>query len=80
MVAMKKIIQVHIHKGEKYYVAECLDLPVVTQAETLDELADNLKEALALHLEGEDLSELDLAPDHSILASFELEPLIHAEA
>jgi predicted RNase H-like HicB family nuclease len=80
MVAMKKIIQVHIHKGEKYYVAECLDLPVVTQAETLDELADNLKEALALHLEGEDLSELDLAPDAAILASFELEPLIHAEA
>jgi len=39
---MKKIIQVHIHKGEKYYIAECLDLPVVTQAESLDELADNL--------------------------------------
>jgi len=28
---MKKIIQVHIYKSEKYYVAECLDLPVVTQ-------------------------------------------------
>jgi predicted RNase H-like HicB family nuclease len=80
MVSMKKIIQVHIHKGEKYYVAECLDLPVVTQAETLDELADNLKEALALHLEDEDLSEFDLAPNPSILASFELEPLIHAKA
>ena len=77
---MKKIIQVHIHKAEKYYVAECLDLPVVTQAETLDQLADNLKEALALHLEGEDLSDFDLAPDPSILASFELEPLIHAKA
>jgi predicted RNase H-like HicB family nuclease len=80
MAAMKKIIQVHIHKGEKYYVAECLDLPVVTQAESLDELADNLKEALALHLEDEDLSEFDLAPNPSILASFELEPLIHAKA
>ena len=80
MASMKKIIQVHIHKGEKYYVAECLDLPVVTQAETLDQLADNLKEALALHLEGEDLSDFDLAPDPSILASFELEPLIHAKA
>lgn len=77
---MKKTIQVHIHKGEKYYVAECLDLPVVTQAETLDELADNLKEALALHLEDEDLSEFGLAPDPSILASFELEPLAHAKA
>jgi len=80
MRPMKKIIQVHIHKGEKYYVAECLDLPVVTQAETLDELADNLKEALALHLEDEDLAEFGFAPDPSILASFELEPLIHAKA
>ena len=80
MASMKKIIQVHIHKGEKFYVAECLDLPVVTQAETLDELADNLKEALALHLEDEDLSEFGLAPDPSILASFELEPLAHAKA
>ncbi len=78
MLSMKKIIQVHIHKGEKYYIAECLDLPVVTQAETLDELADNLKEALELHLEDEDLSTFDLAPNPSILASFELEPLTHA--
>ena len=77
---MKRIIQVHIHKGEKYYIAECLDLPVVTQAETLDQLADNLKEAWALHLEDEDIAEFGFAPDPSILASFELEPLIHAKA
>jgi len=50
----------------------------LTKAESLDELADNLKEALALHLEDEDLSEFDLAPNPSILASFELESLSHA--
>ena len=75
---MKRIIQVHIYKGETQYVAECLDLPVVTQGKSLDELADNLREAIGLHLEGEDLSELDLAPEPSVLASFELEPLAHA--
>jgi len=52
---MKKIIQVRINKGEKYYVAECLDLPVVTQGKTLDETVENVKEAISLHLEGEDL-------------------------
>ena len=36
---MKRTIQVRITKGEHQYVAECLDLPVVTQAATLDELA-----------------------------------------
>jgi predicted RNase H-like HicB family nuclease len=77
---MKKIIQVRISKGDTYYVAECLDLPVVTQGETLDELKANLEEALALHLDGEDLAELGLAPEPSVLASFELEPLSYAKA
>ena len=70
---MKRIIQVRILRGEQQYVAECLDLPVVTQAPTLDELARNIQEAVALHLEGEDLAELGLAPNPTILASFELD-------
>jgi predicted RNase H-like HicB family nuclease len=77
---MKRIIQVRITEGEKYYVAECLDLPVVTQAKTLDELKANLEEAIALHLDGEDFSEFELDPEPSVLASFELDPLAHAKA
>jgi predicted RNase H-like HicB family nuclease len=77
---MKKIIQVRIFKGENQYVAECLDLPVVTQSKTLDELTENLREAISLHLRGENLAELDLAEDPSVLASFELEPLVQAKA
>ncbi|HDD04967.1 MAG TPA: type II toxin-antitoxin system HicB family antitoxin [Candidatus Aenigmarchaeota archaeon] len=50
---MKKIVQVRIYKGEKYYVAECVDLPVVTQGRTMDEVVQNVKEATSLHLEGE---------------------------
>lgn len=69
---MKKIIQVKIYKGEKYYVAECIDLPVVTQGKTLDEVVKNIKEAIELHLEGEDSKEWDIMPDYSILVNFEL--------
>jgi predicted RNase H-like HicB family nuclease len=76
---VKKIIQVHIYRGDTYYVAECIDLPVVTQGRTLDELADNLREAIALHLEGEDLSALGFAEEPSVLASIELEPIAHAK-
>ena len=54
-------------------MAECLDLPVVTQAPTLDELAANIREAISLHLEGEDLADLDLSPDPTILATMELQ-------
>jgi predicted RNase H-like HicB family nuclease len=70
---LRRIIQVRIFRGEQQYVAECLDLPVVTQAPTLDDLARNIQEAVALHLEGEDLAELGLAPNPTILASFELD-------
>ena len=76
---MKKIIQVKIYEGEKYYVAECVDLPVVTQGQSLDEVVANIKEAIDLHLEGESLEEWDILPDFSILANFELEP-IHTRA
>jgi len=76
---MKKIIQVKIHKGDKYFIAECVDLPVVTQGKTLDEAVENIREAINLHLEGENLDEWDISPEFSILVNFELEP-IHAKA
>ena len=63
---MKRIIMFKVYKGEKYYTAECLDLPVVTQGRTLDEVIENVKEATALHLEGEDVREWDILPDYSI--------------
>jgi len=79
---MKRIIHVRIFRGEKYFVAECFDLPVVTQAATLDELMKNVKEAIALQLEGENPADFGLEPGASILASYELEPepKAHAEA
>ena len=70
---MKRTIQVRITRGESQYVAECLDLPVVTQARTLDELAANIREAICLHLDGENLAELGFADDPTILATMELE-------
>ena len=76
---MKRVVQVRIFKGESLYVAECLDLPVVTQAATLDELAANIKEAIALHLEGEDLADFDLEGAPAIIASFELDNVIDAK-
>lgn len=76
---MKKIIQVHVYQGDNHYVAECLDLPVVTQGKTLDELAKNLREAIELELEGENLGDFGLAEEPSVLASFELEPQLHAK-
>jgi hypothetical protein len=70
---MRRTIQLRISKGERQFVAECLDLPVVTQAPTLDELALNIREASGLRPEGEDLAELGFSSNPTILATMELE-------
>jgi len=49
----------------------------VTQGKTIDETTNNLKEVVALHLEGEDLEQLGLAPNPTLLITMELEPVAH---
>jgi predicted RNase H-like HicB family nuclease len=51
---MKKIVRMKISTSETYFVAEGEDLPVVTQGKTLEELASNIREAVALCLGDED--------------------------
>lgn len=70
---LKHTIQFRIFRGERMFVAESLDLPVVTQADTLDQLTANIQEAVALHLEDEDLEELGLAPNPTVIATMELQ-------
>ena len=38
-----------------WYVARCLDVDVVSQGESVDEVLANLEEALGLYFEGEDI-------------------------
>jgi|WetSurMetagenome_2_1015567.scaffolds.fasta_scaffold448233_2 predicted RNase H-like HicB family nuclease len=49
-----------IRKGESFFIAECLEIAVVTQGKTLDEVVANVHQAIALHLEDEDLALLGL--------------------
>jgi len=75
MPRLQQTIKAVIRLGEESgYVAECLEIAVVTQGGTLDEVVGNLKEAVELHLEGEDLAALGLAPQPTILITMEMEP------
>jgi predicted RNase H-like HicB family nuclease len=71
---LQHTIKAFITRGEDYYVAECLEIAVVTQGKTLDETVANLKEAVELHLQDEDLSELGLVPAPTLLVTMEVEP------
>ncbi|MBW4539093.1 MAG: type II toxin-antitoxin system HicB family antitoxin [Myxacorys chilensis ATA2-1-KO14] len=72
---LKEHITAIIQLGEQQgYVAECLEISVVTQGATLDEVVDNLREAVALHLEDEDATQFGLIAKPSLLITFELQP------
>ncbi len=66
-------IKAYIYRGEKHYIAECMEISVVTQGKTLDETIANLQEAVYLHLEGEDLAEYGLVANPTVLVMMELE-------
>ena len=72
---LKQNIRAVIHLGEQHgYVAECLEISVVTQGDTLDQVVQNLQEAVSLHLEAEDAVEFGLVAKPSLLITFELQP------
>jgi len=71
---LKESIKAIIRPGDRRgYVAECLEISVVTQGETLDEVVRNLQEAVALHLDGEDPAEFGLIAKPSLVVTFELQ-------
>ena len=71
----QRTVKAVIRPGEEGgYVAECLELPVVTQGADLDEVAHNLQEAVALLLADEDPGDFGLTADPTVLATLELVP------
>lgn len=70
---MNNTIKVYISRGEKYYVAQCVEIDVVTQGKTINQVIKNLREAISLHLEGEDLSEYNLSPNPTMLITMEID-------
>ncbi len=55
-------------------MATCEEIAVVTQGETLDEVTASLREAVALHFEGEDMAALGFVPEPTIIVILELTP------
>ncbi len=74
----RNIIQFQITESDGGYVAEGVSVPIVTQGDTLDELTINIREAVELFAEDEDLSELGFVAVPSVLVNFELPAIAHA--
>lgn len=69
---LRKSVHAVIQEDQGTFVVECLELPIVTQGHSLDEAVKNFREALALHLEGEDLTTLGLVARPDVQISYEM--------
>jgi predicted RNase H-like HicB family nuclease len=69
---LRERIHAVVHQDRGTYVAECLEIAVVTQGKTMDELLFNLREAIALHLDGEDPHTLGLTRNPRLVVTCEL--------
>jgi predicted RNase H-like HicB family nuclease len=74
-MTLQKTIKAAIREGEDgFYIAECLEIAIVTQGKTLDETARNLQEAVELFFEGEDPKEYGFIDNPGLLVTFEIDP------
>lgn len=67
----RSVIHAVVVENEGQFVADCLEVAVVTQGASLDELLRNLREALELYMSDEDPAVLGLSPEPRLLISFE---------
>src|ERR1039458_5693964 len=69
--SLRDVIHAVIQSDQAVFTAECLEVAVVTQGDTLDEVVRNLNDAIALHLEGEDLAAFGLSDHPRVQLIFE---------
>jgi len=65
-----------ISKEEKWYVALCVELGVVSQGHNIEEAKKNLKEAVELYIESFGIDDLPESKEEVMLYPFEV--VIHA--
>lgn len=74
---MKNIIQFIISNEEDTYTAEGVNIPIVTEGKTFEELKTNILDAVKLFFKDENSTSLGFGPTPSILTSFELPSNLH---
>ena len=64
-----------VTESEGWYVAECLEVALVTQGRSLDETVANLRSGLELHLSAGDHAYLGVAAEPHLVVSYETQGL-----
>ena len=68
---LREVVHAVIFESEGFYVAECLEVAVVTQGTSVDETLHNIHEALALYMDEEDPALLGLVASPRLSVTLE---------
>jgi predicted RNase H-like HicB family nuclease len=77
---LRDTIHVVVHRSSGVYVGEGLEVAVVSQGRSLDELVANIRAAIVLHLDGENLRDMGLVRNPRIAVTIEEMVFSDAEA
>jgi predicted RNase H-like HicB family nuclease len=61
-----------INREDKWYVARCIELGVVSQGKTIEDAQENLKEAVMLYLEDRPIEKRRLHKHAPLITTLEL--------
>jgi predicted RNase H-like HicB family nuclease len=75
---VKTIVQFNVSQEDGAYTADGVNVPIVTEGASFEELQENIRDAVALYFEGNDPSSLGFAGLPSILTNFEVSPPLYA--
>ena len=75
---MKTIIQFTVSQEDEMYTADGINVPIVTEGATFEELQENIRDAVALYFDGDDPASLGFEKVPAILTNFEVPQPLHA--
>jgi predicted RNase H-like HicB family nuclease len=71
---VRDTVHAFVVKDGGWYVADCAEIAVVTQGRTVDETIANLRDAVALHLEGGEATTLGIVATPKLVVTIEIRP------
>lgn len=71
---MKQVVYVYVQRGETGFLAECYDLPLSTQSESLDQVIDEMQTAIDDYLARNDPPQFGISPKPEVIVTFQLGP------
>lgn len=69
---MRQVVYVYVHRADSDFLAECYDLPLSTQGDSLDRVIDEIQASIGDYLTNNDPLQFGIAPNPEVIVTFQL--------